>query len=867
MKKILLTLLTIFMLVPLVGTLDSVSVKALGQNEMACGAFEVDYINDDGSFSLVDCYDDLSSAKSRMRENNDYVVRHANSLSYSKIVAMNSGIAYSYPRWGATLSIYQDLYNTSIYYKSTYVSRHYELDYINTPLAAVGKSGYTYGMIEVNINGFHGYCDLENVDLVPSKFINNGITIKLGGNNTYTGEDFFSIICKQNYYYKNDNGDLVFQMYYGYSDNGSDPESHSYVIGKASEQMTANTPYYSYNGYEFYTNRLFTDNKITYYNYYQFLPLRSKSTISADKLNSYIAGYSGSVMIGQGQAFIDAQEKYGVNALILFSMAIHESGYGRSGYATKRNNLFGWNAYDASPNSASYFDSVYQCVNEQAGINLRGYLDIYDGRFFSSSLGNKGSGLNVKYASDPYWGMKIASYCYSIDKNYNNSNDLNKYSLSLVNTFDIPLKSSPNDSASTLYTTQYGPYYQENYIVVNLGDAGNGYTKVQSTNPIDSNGNVKTHRSNPVGTGTLNDISSGEYNFETSVAYIKSSYLTSLNSSNGGTSDVPVSPETPTTKDKKAYSGIDSLTLADGYLNISGYAVIEGADFGNKDNVTFVLNLRNVNDDEVYKYYVAEVSKYDGIMFDDNLDYTYTGYSVSIPTSDIMDNQDFTGGVYYLSIDIISGETEMSSTLSSTNRYYYNMNYVDEDYTFHISSNSRYTHRIELTIESVPEEINYNTINKPYINISSFFAYDTLSIDEDGNFYIYGQGMIYYLDYDNKDAITYTLYIVDDKNNYVAIPCTTMATDDVDAYKKALKTSYNIDNICFEGKANLKELINEHFTLEEGYYEMILKIENGNNVDYVELNTLSSINKTSGNFRIFRSNVRNRIMLEVIGNN
>lgn len=115
MKKILLTLLSIFMLVPIIGTFDSKEVKALGQSEMACSAFEVDYINDDGSFLSQGCYDDLASAKAKMKENNDYVVRHSKSLSYTKIVAMNSGIAYSYPRWGATLNIYQNLYNQLVY--------------------------------------------------------------------------------------------------------------------------------------------------------------------------------------------------------------------------------------------------------------------------------------------------------------------------------------------------------------------------------------------------------------------------------------------------------------------------------------------------------------------------------------------------------------------------------------------------------------------------------------------------------------------------------------------------------------------------------------------------------------------------------
>ena len=39
-----------------------------------------------------------------------------------------------------------------------------------------------------------------------------------------------------------------------------------------------------------------------------------------------------------------------------------------------------------------------------------GYLDpVTDGRYFGANLGDKGSGINVKYASDPYWGEKAAA--------------------------------------------------------------------------------------------------------------------------------------------------------------------------------------------------------------------------------------------------------------------------------------------------------------------------------------------------------------------------------------------------------------------------------------------------------------------------
>ena len=469
MKKIFIRLLVICLLVPFIGTFESQEVQA--QELSSCG-YEVAYINDDGSFSTVSCYSDYSSAKTKMKQlGGDHVVRHNSSLSPTKIIAMNSGIAYSYARNGATINIYQNVADRSIYYKQTYVGRHYELNYVDTERYL----GNGTGMIEVYVNGFHGFTDLEYTDLVPSKYLRNGISIQLGGNNPYTKEAAFYVICSQNYYEaKTTNGykELIYHIYRGYSANNSYGESSSIVIGVAPSEMEEGRKYYSRDGVNFYSDDTFNNYAFTYYNYYQFLPLRSKTNISADTLNSYVSSYNRSVMIGSGQYFIDAQNKYGINALLMFAMACHESANGTSSYAIDRNNLFGWNAFDADPSQASRFSSVVNCVNEHAGINLRGYVDITDGRFFSSSLGNKGSGLNVKYASDPYWGMEIASIAYAIDKLSTNRNgsltDYNYYSLSLIKDFDIEVKASASDSAKTLYTTQYGPYYQEGFINIIL---------------------------------------------------------------------------------------------------------------------------------------------------------------------------------------------------------------------------------------------------------------------------------------------------------------------------------------------------------------------------------------------------------------
>lgn len=842
MKKLFIKLLVICLLVPFIGTF-----KVSAQDLKSCG-YEVAYINDDGSFSTESCYSDFASAKNRMKElGGDVVVRHDSSYSYTKIIAMNSGIAYSYPRDGATLNIYQDVNNHSIYYKQTYVARHFELNYLDTERYL----GDGRGMIETNINGFHGFTDLEYVDLVPSKFIRNGIAITLGGNNPYTNEGTFTFVPKQNYYEKRTSGnysEIVYHIYRGFPANGYEPVSEAIVIGPAPSDMNEGVKYYSYDGVNFYSDIDFKNKSFTYYNYYQFLPLRSKTNISADIFNSYISKYDNSVMRGTGQTFIDAQNKYGINALLLFAMAAHESANGTSGYATKRNNLFGWNAVDADPNQATSFSSVAVCVNQQAGVNLRGFVDVTDGRFFSSSLGNKGSGLNVKYASDPYWGMEIASIAYQIDKLSKNKNgtlsDYNYYSLSLINKFDIPVKQEPSDGSKTLYTTQYGPHYQEGFIVIDLGTQGS-YTKVQSTNPIDENGNIKTHRT-PITTGNLNPISYGEYDFDRSVAYINSEYLTVINKKNESTYDKP-------DKDLSLMQKINNLNVENNVIHIDGLAFIKGMSASNLDKISISINTIDNLSKEVIKTYKTTVSEFDGISFGDTHTYKYIAYSIDMPLSD------FVEGSYSLKVSVNNDGYEYAGELSSTKYEFANINVSYNEMNYRIKINTYYNYRVEIEAESIPEIIDYSKILKPNNSIrNSLFSFDLIEIDDELNFNIDGRSMIYYTNYDNLDNLETTLYLVDSANKYYEIKCENYKSDF--NYKEALQSSYNLDYISFKGTGNINDI-------EKGMYSIILKVRNGEYVDYIDLTTAknmdNTITKDGASYRIFKSNLKNRLMLEV----
>lgn len=537
--KFILTL--ILMTLFLSGTLQLNTFKAVASEyySFSCGVneYEVSYIKDDGNFEKESCHKDYASANSRMKElGEDYVVRSASSLSPTKIVSMVSGMAYSYPaRSGSsTMNIYEHPSDRSIYTKTTYVTNHWEMTYHETErVLSDGK----LGMIKVSMNGFEGYADLENTDLVPSKYIEKSIAIYLGGNDT-TGENEqpFMVIPRQKYYEAVDDGnyvDLVLTYHQMYPRKGSsEPVTYTSKIGPAPSFMKPGLKYYSSDGIHYYSDTELKNYVGTDYSYYQYLPLRSKTNISAPQFEAFLKNtsfYNQSKLKNEAQNFIDSQDLYGCNALLVYALACHESLYGTSNFAIDRNNLFGWNAFDSDPNQASHFESISQSIKEQMGINLRGFIDVTDGRFFNSSLGNKGSGMNVKYASDPYWGVKIAAIAYNIDKfanNYNgNLSDFDKYDLALVDAFDIDVKQGPGSSTTTLYKTGYGGKYQKDFIVIKLGEVGS-YTKIQSTNAIDENGNIKTHRT-PITTGDINPIST--YDFNKSAAYILSDNLVALN--------------------------------------------------------------------------------------------------------------------------------------------------------------------------------------------------------------------------------------------------------------------------------------------------------------------------------------------------
>ena len=174
------------------------------------------------------------------------------------------------------------------------------------------------------------------------------------------------------------------------------PHSSSMAIGKK---------YYSADGINF--------ESFTVENPFIFRDLRKPTNYTAEELNKVysLMNIQGSRLAGKGEVFKEAEKRYQVNALYLMAHSALESAWGRSQIAKDKNNFFGIAAYDTTPyDSAKSFDNVDKGILGAAKWIRENYID--EGR---THLGNKSSGMNVLYASDPYWGEKIASIMMTIN--------------------------------------------------------------------------------------------------------------------------------------------------------------------------------------------------------------------------------------------------------------------------------------------------------------------------------------------------------------------------------------------------------------------------------------------------------------------
>lgn len=384
---------------------------------------------------------------------------------------------------------------------------YYELKEIkNKSLVSTGKKSTSYDAIYKQIKNHNtqvitandkivymksglGYVVSNKYIALKSETINDQMAVASGTEMQYSGSDGKNVrvnlaghvgtvsvadvtlipfnISKGRSYYKNINGEL----YHYLVDPSTGNVTASYYSGKAHSSMKANATYYSWDGIYFSGN----NQQMTHYNYYQFLPIISKTQYNAEEIDQYImyalkereklgGRYTGasttSKLVGLGATFKAMEAQYGINAMMILSLALHESDFGMSTHAQTYNNLFGLYVYDTNPLNKE-FESIEANILEYVEAFLWAKYIPQSAPFANGAVfGTKRLGMNVKYASDPHWGAKAAGHYYRADKHLGFKDAKKPYTIGVINKKGPQVRAVAtkyNNTPLYTYTRQHAP--------------------------------------------------------------------------------------------------------------------------------------------------------------------------------------------------------------------------------------------------------------------------------------------------------------------------------------------------------------------------------------------------------------------------
>ena len=433
----------------------------------AAGSYSVEMVSGSANNKVVGTYNTYSEALDSMNRQNSNSNVVATIFRNGVPVDSKYGIFKFKPSGNSTFPLYRNASSASSF---TSINTSYVGD-----AALLGYSDN--GRVKIMVSGFTGWVSVNAgvvtpLSLLGSNMINiNGTIVRLRSDHstsssivatlngsynfnytdTYKGNDYTWYKINYNgktawaaggdwvtvynsnlstyYNHYGPTGNLIhhFTVYSGgkYTDSFTN-------LGKAPSYLTKDAHYFSFDGNYFYnsvtsmlddyragiySNSVNSNNP--HYSYYLYLTSRSTSGYSASDLDSIIVsnGYnSSSKMYGTGSAFKEAEEKYGTNALLAFATALNESAWGTSSIAQSKNNLFGYGASDSCPSTCAYsYNSPRDSIMDYASKSSSSYETVSGKYYYGSHYGNKSSGKNIMYATDPYWGEKMAAYAYTRD--------------------------------------------------------------------------------------------------------------------------------------------------------------------------------------------------------------------------------------------------------------------------------------------------------------------------------------------------------------------------------------------------------------------------------------------------------------------
>ncbi len=374
--------------------------------------------------------------------------------------------------------------------------------------------------VKFKISGIVGWAKMDDVTIFPQqllpgrttkyKVINNelfhqikqnfntdyyGSLINLGPAPTYLedGKEYYSY---DGHYFYND--DSLWMMLDDYKNNNYN------------QSINVNDPYYNY--YQYVSHRTITNYDETSFNNYLkdvlHIDNNIKSYMDLDK-NSADDTLTNSQLHNQAFSFFQYQYQYGANALMMLSLSWNETALGRSSLAFTRNNLFGHAAYDSDvEKNASRYMSLSSSVYSHARYYIsNSYCNPSKFQYHGCFFGNKSSGMNVSYASDPYWGEKAASNYYKFDEALG-MKDLNKYTVGIKNNLGVVnVYKEPTNESNVLYKTDTNS--QISFLILDSITNENGdWYKIQSDVSLSGEHSVDANLS---------------FDFNNSVGFIKQS--------------------------------------------------------------------------------------------------------------------------------------------------------------------------------------------------------------------------------------------------------------------------------------------------------------------------------------------------------
>ncbi|MGN7479366.1 S-layer homology domain-containing protein [Solibacillus silvestris] len=352
-------------------------------------------------------------------------------LKGDKIIKMSAGIASAADTKANTTTVYTDKNFTKLL---SYASEGSQFKYIG--------SNDEYAIVQ--LADTKGYAKIDEVTLTPTSLIK--------------GQDFYFV----------EGGYLTHRTF----NHISQKYNWDYVISEAPAFMQRGVNYYSQDGVNFYSDIFLTKKVGTYYPYFQFQSIRQHSNYTAAELDNIIMSLlverqaiptspqyanapTESRLIGMGALLKQVEAQYNVNALFILAAAMHESDYGVSKNALTKNNIFGIKVFDADPTLGEIYpsrdDSVMAFITRYVNLN---YVPQAGAYAKGAAPGNKTSGMNVHYASDPFWGSKIAGHMFRMDNKFGKK-DSKQAKLAFVtyeNGHQVNVRTEPTTSSPIHFT-------------------------------------------------------------------------------------------------------------------------------------------------------------------------------------------------------------------------------------------------------------------------------------------------------------------------------------------------------------------------------------------------------------------------------